>query len=71
MDYVVKMDGEKVRVFQGVDIKVVRRWAEMHCRGKVKIVRLEDCGRLPEACGRMYPCLDLNKLVYKPFLSVV
>lgn len=67
--YVVKMDGQKVRMFD--DAVIAGAWAARHCRGKIEVVPLVDCGRLPEACGRLYPDLSMPKLVYKPFEAVV
>ena len=66
--FVVKMDGEKVRVF--MDRKVAKAWAKKHCRGKVEILPLIDCGRLPSASSRIRPNEDLKKLVYRPFISL-
>lgn len=75
MEYVVKMDGMKVRkwiVNSDKDLELMKRWAERHCRGKkVGYVKLTDCGRLPKACGKLYPDLSMSKLVYKPFVGVV
>ena len=71
MDYVVKMDGEKVRMFNGVDYDKVEEWANLHCRsGKVRIVSISDCGRLPKASSRVRPNLNMPDLVYKPFVSL-
>lgn len=70
MDYVVKMDGEKVRMFNGVDYNKVIEWARLHCRGKVQIVSMSDCGRLPKASSRVRPNLDMPELRYKPFVSL-
>lgn len=70
MDYVVKMDGMKIRMFK--DPVMAKAWAKKHCHGKVEIVGLKDCGRLPRACGKMFPNLEMNGkgLVYKPFVDV-
>lgn len=71
MDYVVKMDGEKVRMFRGLNYDNVAEWARLHCRsGKVEIVGLSDCGRLPKASSRVRPNLDMPELRYKPFVSL-
>lgn len=69
-DYVIKMDGMKVRAFSNA--VVAAAWARKHCHeGKVEVVHLKDCGRLPKACGKMYPDLSMPGLVYKPFEAVV
>ncbi len=70
MDYVVKMDGEKVRSFSGWNYDRIEAWAKLHCRGKIEIVMLKDCGRLPKASSRIFPNENLGKLVYKPFVSL-
>lgn len=70
MVYVVKMDGEKVRSFSGVSLATVSTWATKHCRGKIEITELSECGGLPRASSRIYPNLDMSKLVYKPFVSL-
>ena len=68
MTYIVKMDGMKVRDFQ--DLLSASAFARNHCRGKVEIVRLADCGRLPSASRRRHPNEDMPSLVYKPFMAV-
>ena len=71
MDYVVKMDGEKVRSFSNWDYDKVCEWAKLHCRGRVNIVRLKDCDRLPKASKmRFAPKLEMPDLRYKPFVSL-
>lgn len=70
MDYVVKMDGEKVRGFSGVRYESVLAWSRLHCHGKVEIIKLTECAELPHASQRIYPNQDMPKLVYKPFVSV-
>lgn len=70
MTYVVKMDGMKVRTFDGLSLDKVEKWARTHCKGDVSIVSLAECGGLPRASQRIYPNEDLNKLVYKPFVSL-
>lgn len=68
--YVVKFNGEKVQTFD--NIYVANAWARKHCRGgKVEVVSLVECEGLPRASSRIYPNLDMPKLVYKPFVSVV
>lgn len=68
MEYVVKMDGMKVRSFSGISLERVSKWAVEHCHhGKIEIIGLSECKELPRACGRMYPNEDMKKLVYKPF----
>lgn len=69
-NYVVKMDGEKVRMFHNRDYDDVLDWAKVHCRGNFKIVALSDCGRLPSASSRIYPNESMPNLVYKPFVAV-
>ena len=70
MDYVVKMDGEKVRCFSGVRYESVLAWSKTHCHGEVSIIKLSDCGELPHASHRIYPDQSLPNLVYKPFASL-
>ena len=70
MVYVVKMNGEKVRSFDNVDLLVVRAWANKHCQGVVDICSLSECAELPRASSRIYPNEDLGKLTYKPFVSL-
>ena len=67
--YVVKMNSEKVRLFSGVTLDKVSEWARLHCRGKVEIVELTECG-LPRACSRMYPNEDMPELRHRPFVSL-
>ena len=70
MDYIVKMDGMKVRAFYGWEHDDVVEWAENHCHGQFEVVGLKECDRLPSASGRIYPNEDLVRLVYKPFVSL-
>ena len=70
MTYVVKMDGMKVRSFNGISLEKVSDWATEHCRGKVEIVRLSECNSLPRAASRIYPNLDSGRLTYRPFVSL-
>ena len=67
MTYVVKMNGEKVRSFDNVNILVVSAWARKHCQGEIEIVNLTDCGRLPSASSRRKVNMDMPDLRYKPF----
>ena len=65
MNYVVKVDDEKVRMF--CDLMTARVWAKKYCRGKVTIVPLCEAP-LPRAENRRFhPNLDLR---YKPFVSL-
>lgn len=65
MEYVVKMDGMKVRSFSGISLERVSRWAVEHCHyGKIEIIGLSECKELPQACGRMYPNEDMGKLPF-------
>lgn len=70
MDYMVKMDGMKVRMFHNRDYDDVLDWAEAHCRGNFKIVKYVECRGLPRAYKPIKPNLDMPNLVYKPFVSL-
>lgn len=67
--YVVRMNGQKVRMFSNPVI--ASAWANKHCHGRIEITELTECKELPRACGRMYPNEDLGKLVYRPFAQVM
>lgn len=66
--YVVKMDGEKVRVFD--NRLMAYAWARKHCSSEWSVVSLVDCGRLPDAARRRYPNENLDSFVYKPYTSL-
>jgi len=68
--YLVKMDGEKVRSFDGWEYDDVKEWAEIHCHGKIDITTLSECAELPHASQRIFPNQDLGELVYKPFVAL-
>lgn len=68
MNYVVKMDGMKVRGdFDNYDKAC--EWAEAHCRGSWEVVGMTECGQ-PRACTPIRPNEDLPELRYKPFVSL-
>ena len=70
-NYMVKMDGMKVRMFHNCNYNDVEDWANEHCHeGEVEIISLVDCGRLPSASSRIYPNESMPDLVYKPFVAV-
>lgn len=70
MDYIVKMDGEKVRSFSNIKLEIVTDWAIRHCRGKIEIIELLECSKLPRASSRIYPNEQMPDLRYKPFVSL-
>lgn len=67
--YVVRMNGQKVRMFK--DARIASAWAAKHCHGRVEVTTLTECKELPRACGKMYPNEDMPGLVYKPFAAVM
>lgn len=69
MNYVIKMDGEKIRLFNDRDKAV--RWARLYCHSdKVTIVAMRECNGLPRASKPIHPNLDTPELRYKPFVSL-
>ena len=55
MVYVVKMDGMKVRSFEGVSIDRVTKWAEKHCCGqRIEVVSLIET-EMPHASKMRSP----------------
>ena len=70
MDYVVWMDGEKVRSFSGRPLDYVQKWAKLYCKGSnVRITTMSSCP-LPRASRIVKPNLDMPDLRYKPFVSM-
>jgi len=69
MQYIVKMDGEKIRSF---NTKLeAAAWARKHCKsGKVEIVSLAMCKELPRASSKVRVNLDMPDLRYKPFVQI-
>lgn len=65
---IVKMNGEKVRLFDNA--MVADAWAKRHCHGKIEIVPLCETA-MPRAEKRKFrPNLDMPDLRYKPFTSL-
>lgn len=65
-NWIVKFEGETVRLFQNRELADVEQWRNRYCKHGV-IVGLEAQKGLPKASRRRHPNEDLPDLRYKPF----
>lgn len=67
--YILKMDGEKVRMFDNSTVAKV--WAKKHCKGsKIEICALKTT-KMPKASKLKFrPNEDMPELRHKPFVSL-